>query len=215
MYSVSIGDTFDPPTLHAYDNRGDVDVVILENNLNINVEGTYAITYSATNDIATTTLTITVNVVDRTNPDLPPDVSEYYSNAEGKTGDSLLTELRTIIYNYKDKGYDAARDILQISDRDPNNYNNIIQVYTRASVKGQWDNGTTWNREHVWPQSLLDGASRSDLHNLKPANNSVNNSRGNLKFAVGSGTYKAVSGGWYPGDEVKGDIARIIFLYDY
>jgi hypothetical protein len=38
----------------------------------------------------------------------------------------------------------------------------------------------------------------------------VNSTRGNLPFAQGSGTNKTVTGGYYPGDADKGDIARIL-----
>jgi endonuclease I len=54
----------------------------------------------------------------------------------------------------------------------------------------------------------------SDLHNLKPANPSENSSRSNDYFdnIDGPGTYE-------PPEEVKGDIARILFymivMYDY
>lgn len=124
----------------------------------------------------------------------------------------MFLELRDIISTYKNVSYDAARYILNISDMDPNNSNNVILVYNRASVSGTWDNGITWNREHIWPQSLLDGASVSDLHNLKPADSSINSSRGNKTFENStSGTYGAAGSGWYPGDDDRGDIARIVF----
>jgi endonuclease I len=136
----------------------------------------------------------------------------YYQSVNGLTGQALQVGLREIISTERTRSYDDARDILQISDRDPSNYNNVILVYKRTSVLGLWDGGNTWNREHVWPQSLLSGASKSDLHNLKPADPNVNSSRGNNAFAEGSGSYKLVPGGFYPGDEAKGDIARIIFF---
>ena len=72
-----------------------------------------------------------------------------------------------------------------------------------------------WN--HVWPQSKL-GASASpsvaniasDLQNLKPANPVINSNRGNLPYAAGSGSHGFVSGGYFPGEADKGDLARII-----
>jgi len=137
----------------------------------------------------------------------------YYATLAGKTGGLLQTELTKIISNYRYRSYDAARDILQISDRDPNNSNNIILIYNRASVRSTWDGGKTWNREHVWPQSFLSNShEKADLHNLKPANEGINSSRGNLSFkdAVQS-SYGKVTGGWFPGDEDKGDVARILF----
>lgn len=136
----------------------------------------------------------------------------YYSSVEGLSGSALQSGLRAIISSYRHRSYDAAKYVLPVSDQDPNNSSKVILVYNRASVNSTWDNGNTWNREHVWPQSLLAGASDSDLHNLKPCNNPINSSRGNSPFAPGSGSYGHVSGGWYPGDQDKGDIARIIFF---
>ena len=146
----------------------------------------------------------------------------YYLSAQGLTGNALFLELRDIINaGFVGISYGDARYILDETDRDPNNPNNVILVYLGTSVSGTWDDGITWNREHVWPQSLL-GVSvenstigvGSDLQNLKPANPSVNSSRGNKYYdnATTSVSYE-------PRDEVKGDLARILLymwtMYDY
>ncbi|MFP4479083.1 MAG: endonuclease, partial [Candidatus Izemoplasmatales bacterium] len=131
---------------------------------------------------------------------------DYYSSAAGLTGDDLYYELNSIIsQGTGSMSYDYAKVILEESDRDPDNPSNIILVYTRESVKGEWDY-PNWNREHVWPQSKLNGAPKGDAHNLKPSDVQENSSRGNLPFGymTGSGVYE-------PHDEVKGDIARIVF----
>jgi endonuclease I len=137
----------------------------------------------------------------------------YYSVLDGVSNSNLLSTLRTLLSNYTYRNYDYARDLLQDSDEDPNNSNNIILVYNRASVLSRWDAGATWNREHVWPQSLLaDTIQKADVHNLKPANPDINSSRGNNQFAAGSGSYGIVDGGFFPGEKDKGDIARIIMF---
>jgi endonuclease I len=81
-------------------------------------------------------------------------------------------------------------------------------VYTQYSVDGTWDAGATWNREHVWPQSYLnyDTTMSADLHNLKPADPGENSSRSNKYF-----DNVTTSSAYEPPDEVKGDIARILF----
>lgn len=91
-----------------------------------------------------------------------------------------------------------------------------------------------WNREHVFSKSLANpvligvGSSRgpgSDAHNLRPADRTRNSTRNNFKFASGQGnsdrssvTYVGPQGpetrGWYPGDEWKGDVARMM-MYMY
>ena len=138
------------------------------------------------------------------------DFTGYYASLKGLSGNALKSELTRIVSSMKNVSYDDARYILDDSDADPNKEGNVILIYNRASVSGKWDGGTTWNREHIWPQSKLGNASMSDLHNLKPANERINSSRGNNPFASGSGAYGHVTGGWFPGEEDKGDVARIV-----
>ena len=96
-------------------------------------------------------------------------------------------------------------------------------------------NGQTfrWNREHVYSKSLAnpalttdDPGPGTDAHNLRPADRTRNSQRNNFKFGEGSGTpsgfssvtYSGPSGpntnAWFPGDEWKGDVARIV-MYMY
>jgi endonuclease I len=142
---------------------------------------------------------------------------EYYQSAINLKGQTLKVTLNNILHDgFNNLLYGDARDILQESDEDPNNPDNIILVYLGASVPSRWDGGTTWNREHVWPQSRLgiyvsygdkDFPSRAtDVHNLKPANPSENGARSNDYF-----DYFKTFDTYEPRDEVKGDIARIIF----
>ena len=79
-----------------------------------------------------------------------------------------------------------------------------------------------WNREHVFPRSLASpnlvtnfpGAG-TDVHNLRACDYSTNASRSNKKFDAGNGNSSSNNqGNWYPGDEWKGDVARII-MYMY
>lgn len=92
--------------------------------------------------------------------------------------------------------------------------------------KGFRDSGNNqlfvWNREHVFPKSLANpklstsqAGAGTDAHNLRPADKQRNAERSNAVFAPGSGTAsKTVANGWYPGDQWKGDVARII-MYMY
>lgn len=101
------------------------------------------------------------------------------------------------------------------SETDPaDDEGNIILFYSRQIVSGEWDGGTTFNREHVWPKSLSEGLytsidnsdanAGSDLHMLRPESNSVNSSRGNKTFGYGEDEFEPI-------DSVKGDVARILF----
>jgi endonuclease I len=141
----------------------------------------------------------------------------YYEGADGLEGEQLVIFLNQLINSTFDGvTYGDARYMLDETDRDPNQSGNIILIYLGTSVSGVWDSGNTWNREHIWPQSLLGVSadnstvnSASDLHNLKPSNPAENSSRGNKFFgnSTTSETYE-------PRDEVKGDIARILFYMD-
>lgn len=128
--------------------------------------------------------------------------------------------------------YQETRSMYVNSDADPDHPGNLILFYCRHSVNGTWDSGTTYDREHVWPQSLggfgTSGAG-ADLHHLRPTSPTCNSTRGNKPFANirGTGTSyttlkttidgTAYTGGYYtdkyfePLDEVKGDVARILF----
>ncbi len=140
---------------------------------------------------------------------------DYYRSAESKTGENLKAALNAIVRaSFYNSSYSEAIAVLQESDRDPNNANNIILLYSGPSVSRTWDSGSTWDREHVWPVSLL-GVTRpststrspaTDVHNLKPSVPSENNSRGNKYF-----DYSTTTQSYSPPSNVRGDVARILF----
>lgn len=156
----------------------------------------------------------------------------YYAGTENLTGENLKAFLNDIIQNHTVFTYTSTNtdtwDILKESDVDPNNPSNVIEVYSGRSVNGsqEYNGGAGWSREHVWPQSRggfnTNRGIGTDLHNLKPVDISVNSARGNRFFDIGD--YEYIDNGfptgsktsssrhvWEPRDEVKGDIARIIF----
>lgn len=156
--------------------------------------------------------------------DTPEDITgNYYENAIGKTGTRLKTALHNIIDDHTEISYSNVWEALRNTDEDPNNHNNVILLYTGRS-QSKTSNGTSidsWNREHVWAKSHGDfgttmGAG-TDLHHLRPTDVTVNSSRGNKDFDNGGTAQKeapdtyADSDSWEPRDEVKGDVARMIF----
>jgi endonuclease I len=181
--------------------------------VNMSLAGTYTITYQAednSGNIGTLQVQITVSEED-------PEIVTYYASAQGLNGEDLLLELRTIVNTGITRvSYGDVRYILDDSDQDPNNPSNVLTIYDRQSVNGVWD-GSTYNREHVWPNSRLGVASvdnsdvniASDLHNLRAAIPSTNFSRSNKWYDA-----TTTSDTYFPGDADKGDVARII-LYMY
>ena len=93
-------------------------------------------------------------------------------------------------------------------------------------------NSFVWNREHVFPKSLANppldtdvpGPS-TDAHHLRSADRTRNSTRNNRKYGRGTGTsnfstdtFSGLDGpntsAWYPGDQWKGDAARML-MYMY
>ena len=78
-----------------------------------------------------------------------------------------------------------------------------------------------WNREHVFAKSLATPAldtdtagSGTDLHNLRAIDCQMNSTRNNNVFENSSGNAALTTNGFYPGDDYRGDVARII-MYMY
>lgn len=152
---------------------------------------------------------------------IPPG---YYNSAEGLTGQQLKTALHNIIDDHDEYSYNNLRDfILKNTDEDPNNSNNVILLYTgRSQSKSSFGGGANdWNREHVWAKSHGDFGNNppcgTDAHHIRPTDASVNSSRGNKDFDNGGQEHSEADGNYYtsstwePRDEVKGDVARMIF----
>ena len=99
--------------------------------------------------------------------------SQYYSGTEELYGDELKLVLHNKIkghtrYTYTSTATDTW-DILKESDRDPNNSDNVILVYTGFSFNAaqEYNSGNGWSREHTWakshgfPRPELSGGTRS------------------------------------------------------
>lgn len=150
----------------------------------------------------------------------------YYDNIDGKQGQELKSALNDIISGHTEYSYFSSKYIFRESDADPENPDNVIMVYTgRSHPNNDYGTGPNQlNREHVWAKSHgnfedvmpMDG----DVHNLKPVDGSVNVDKSNLDFDNGGMQHPEATGcyytedTWEARDEVKGDIARIIFYMD-
>ena len=101
--------------------------------------------------------------------------------------------------------------------------NNVILFYSGDSRSKNRNGGNVgdWNREHTWAKSHGNfGTSKgpgTDIHHLRPTDVQVNSARGNLDFDNGGSAVKGCNGcfktanSWEPPDNVKGDVARILF----
>jgi len=155
--------------------------------------------------------------------------SSISSNLTTGLNGTLRQALTTLVhpsgwYSYSGTSSSDLGGILQHADADPTNSSNMIYFYTRNSdtkVKA----GSTWNREHCWPQANSNGnwgtgGAGADLLHIRPTYYATNSARGNYKYGDASGSYLVHSGtgleyakkGNYfePLPANKGDCARII-----
>jgi endonuclease I/chitodextrinase len=163
-------------------------------------------------------------------------IPTYYNDVNlTLTGTALKDALATKIINTHTTNLSytpGVWDALKQTDLDPTDPTKVLLIYgwndsdgdiTNDRTRGVDQNGGgtgVWNREHVYAKSLANpnlGTSGpgADAHNLRPCDAQRNSSRSNRKFGDGSGNSGATaSGDWYPGDEWKGDVARMM-MYMY
>ncbi len=117
----------------------------------------------------------------------------------------------TTYWNYTDTMHGSSKPVLFYSDVESGSF----------------------NREHVWPKSHASynqSNGGSDLHHLRPTNDTINSTRGNLTFGDVKGVLSSYSTKSYDGktvlwyssdadlvevsDNIKGDVARVL-LYIY
>ncbi len=159
----------------------------------------------------------------------------YYNDVDlTKTGIQLKDELAVKISNthtnflsYTPGVWEACK----ATDVNPDNANEVILIYGHTAtgdtartedINNQNSGGSNgWNREHVFAKSLGDPSfgnndtPGSDAHHLRPSDVQQNSARGNRLFADGTGIPTQIgSDQWYPGDEWKGDVARMM-MYMY
>ena len=126
---------------------------------------------------------------------------------------ALYKELKSMMIAQHDyeTSYADTKDFYRYTDCQ-NGGGKISSFYSGKEIGPDWDGGSTWNREHTWPNSKgLGGNDENDIMMLRPTSSSENSSRGNKAYGKSAGYYNpnSESGGKY---DVRGDVARI-FLY--
>ena len=132
---------------------------------------------------------------------------------------ALFTKLRTLMtsnHTYE-TSYNATRDMFAFTDCQNSALTStkISSFYSGSQIGPGWDGGSTWNREHTWPNSKGDanGNGENDIMMLRPASSSENSGRNNTAYGESSSYYNPnkASGDTY---DLRGDVARIV-LYVY
>ena len=168
-----------------------------------------------------------------------------YATLYNLTEDALFSKLTTLMgetSKHKNDGYnyDALKAHYVNVDKDLNRADNedyILDAYDGARIHGTWDGGSTYDREHTWPQSK--GSDKGipmgyDMHCVRPLHPGVNSKRGNLGYGEDTEVYFDPDNFIYPnshdlaGQSVKnthpyykeinlgtsrGDVARCIIYY--
>ena len=163
---------------------------------------------------------------------LSPNATKYYENTSydtlsalsGGTGTSdapnsaLFAALHELMasthttYN----SYDDIKTLTAFTDCQNGDSAYITLFYSGAQVDSAWvTGGTTWNREHTWPQSKVAGEqNKDDIMLIRPEDASNNSSRGNKAYGQSSGYYNPNGFVGSTGYDLRGDVARGM-LYGY
>ena len=176
------------------------------------------------------TASVTLTIIAPINFNIPTALQDYYK-------DVLFVEDMSIMFDEIEDvtktnhttilSYGQRHTYLYNADADLSNTDNVVLVYSGESR--YWEEYTsptnsyspqTFNTEHIYPQSLYAGGDggadkdeivKADLHHLRSCDDAVNTRRLNHPFVDGSGSNALIGGNsWFPGDEWKGDVARMI-----
>lgn len=154
--------------------------------------------------------------------DTASELASYYSSiSDSDTGTSLLSKLQSLnsskrkkTIGYSGIGTDTGGAViytdydLNSTAKDSNGQTygtRVASFYTKTSA-------TSWNREHMWPNSHGGNNVEADILHTRPTISSENSSRGNSFYVEGKNNS---SSGWDPytaGYEewVRGECARVI-----
>ena len=137
------------------------------------------------------------------------------SNVGSVPSSALYRELQNLMKknHKKETSYNDTRGLYQYTDCQDSGKTSkkISSFYSGVLIGPNWDGGSTWNREHTWPNSKgLEGNDENDIMMLRPTSVSENSSRGNTAYGESSGYYNPNS----LGQKLHGDVARIM-LYQY
>ncbi|WP_223552328.1 endonuclease, partial [Aestuariivivens sp. NBU2969] len=167
-------------------------------------------------------------------------IPSYYNSIDfNQNGQPLESDLAQLITNTHttELPYTSSQpdtwDAVKQTDLVPGDSDNVLLFYGYDDNDGNSETDYTrdkdlschttsctglFNREHVYARSIATPALTTDepgpgtdAHNLRACDGDMNTTRSNRLFEEGAGnSHITGSGNWYPGDEWKGDVARIV-----
>ena len=176
---------------------------------------------------------ITIAKVEGTTPDpepgtLPSELTYtgYYADLTGNFA-NFFTVMNDILVTTHTNHLTYGEVWSVLAESDAYDENNIECFYTGRLIPKEDRDGSSssslvWNREHVWAKSHgfnnESYTAYSDAHHLRATEKVINSSRNNSYFDEITGTANSDNYGnkwtndvFEPRDEVKGDVARILF----
>src|SRR5690606_2836076 len=151
---------------------------------------------------------------------IPANLESYYSQVDFTQDNMALYEglaTTTISKHVNIQSYSARHKQLYDIDAQVGQRDSVVLIYSgERRYRKEFHSGAnnyqpqSFNTEHVYPQSLIVNTAKGDLHHLRVCDIRLNSKRSNHPFTQGKGSYKLKNNSWYPGDQWKGDVARMI-----
>ncbi len=228
---LSNDNLLDDAVLTSIDASGSSGTVILNEDGTVTystvagMEGNDSFTYTICDDDETptcSTATVNVLVVQVVSLNIPANLQSYYSGATlSQDPTQLKSELATLteVQHVNKLEYYMRHDYLYDADASFSDSEYVVLMYTgelrhwTEYQEGDLSAGETFNTEHIYPQSYLgdNQEAKNDMHHMRVADIEINGIRSNFPFTSGSGEAELINGNsWYPGDEWKGDVARMV-----
>jgi endonuclease I len=130
-----------------------------------------------------------LSIVSVASADPPPG---YYGTVDPTNSTTLRATLHEVVDDHTRFPYTSTAtdtwDILELADEDPNDANNILDVYKNASIAKFGGGVGPYEREHTWPSSYgfpndnSQNIPYTDCHMLHLSDGSYNGSRGNKPY---------------------------------
>ena len=145
----------------------------------------------------------------------------YYDSVNSTDKDTLKSQLNTLINTgYQKYSYSTQTNKLKLTDTYDGNYVECLYTGERMDIDNSGSGAGQWNKEHIWAKTygFKDESYQaySDIQMLRIAEASINGKRSDKYFDDVTNGSSSEGCSWTddtfePRDEVKGDVARIMF----
>ncbi len=145
----------------------------------------------------------------------------YYDSITSTDKDTLISQLNTLLNTgYQKYSYSTQTSKLKLTDSYDSNYVECLYTGERLDKDNSGSGAGQWNKEHIWAKTYGFGEESyqafSDIQMLRVTECSINGKRSDKYFDNVESSNTSYGCSWNdlafePRDEVKGDVARIMF----